>query len=68
MTVPLLTDKDVAKRWGCSRKTPGRRWKEGKLPWIDIAGKNAKKPMPRFRLADVISYEEKNLLDVNKEK
>ena len=59
MATALLTRNQLAKLWNYSNWKVDRLRQSGLFPWIELAGKDSKKPMPRFRLADVISFEKK---------
>ena len=68
MKTALLTRLTLAKRWNCSGKKVDRLRQSGLLPWIDLTAGLGKRPSVRIRLIDVLSFEEKNLMDISKEK
>ncbi|MGO9119839.1 MAG: hypothetical protein ACLQPD_19785 [Desulfomonilaceae bacterium] len=47
----------LAKRWGVTTRTIDRLRQAGKLPWIDIAGCRGTRPIVRFTVEDVETYE-----------
>lgn len=53
---PLLSRKQVSERWGCSEETVKRRHRSGQLRGYRI-GWN----VVRYRLSDVLNYEERCL-------
>jgi hypothetical protein len=55
--VELLTRAQLAQRWHTSARTVDRRRKLGLLPWIDLTGGRGKRPLVRFRLADIEEFE-----------
>lgn len=63
----LLTRFKLANRWGCSTKKIDRLREQGLLPWVDLTAGLGKRPSVRLRRADVLSFEEKYLMDIGKE-
>jgi len=57
----LLTRASLAVRWGISPRTLDRKRKLGLIPWIDLAGGLGNRPIVRFRLIDILSYEQRML-------
>lgn len=53
----MLTRKKLAKRWDTTERTIDRRRALGLLPWVDLARGTGKRPQVRFRLEDVVAYE-----------
>ncbi len=47
----------LAVRWNTSTRTIDRLRQAGKLPWIDIAGGRGARPIVRFTVEDVETYE-----------
>ena len=60
----MLTRYGLAKRWQTSTRTVDRRRMSGLLPWIDLAAGSGRRPLVRFRLADVEAYEERFMTKV----
>ena len=60
--------KQVADRFGCSVRKVDRLRLLGLLPWIDLTAGIGKKPTVRIRLEDIIAFETKCLMDINKNK
>ncbi|NTE96734.1 helix-turn-helix transcriptional regulator [Agrobacterium tumefaciens] len=57
----LLTDADLAKRWGVSAKTIKRWRSEGKTPEsLKIGRRGGFGQGVRYRIEDVIAFEEKH--------
>lgn len=57
--MPLLTDKDLGKRWGLAERTIKRWRKDGKTPpAIAIGHKGGFGQGVRYKLEDVIAFEE----------
>jgi len=54
----LLSRAQLALRWGCSIKTIDRLKRLGRLPWLNISGKDGKRPMIRFPLSGIQEFEE----------
>jgi hypothetical protein len=54
----MFTKKGVANRWNCSTRKIDRLRKAGKLAWVDISGGLGSRPMVRFRVEDILVYEE----------
>lgn len=50
----LLTDADLAERWGVSKHTVGELRRSGVIPFIHITPK-----LTRFRLEDIEEYEQR---------
>jgi hypothetical protein len=59
----LLTREALAARWSVSLRTVDRLRQNGHLPWVDINGGRGRKPLVRFCLADVESYEKTARMD-----
>jgi hypothetical protein len=57
VTETYLTRHNLATRWGTSVRTIDRIRQEGSLPWVDISAGRGARPLVRFRLSDVESYE-----------
>jgi hypothetical protein len=67
-SVEYLTRTALARRWNVSLKHIDRLRFAGALPWLEVAP-NSLRPTVRFRLCDVIEFEErglhKGITDVN---
>lgn len=59
----LLSRKDLADRWSISLRTLDRLRQDGRIPWLDVAGGQGARPIVRFRLADVQTYEDQMTTD-----
>jgi hypothetical protein len=55
----FLSREKLAKRWEVSVRTVDRLRLGGKLPWFDVAGGSGRKPIVRFRIQDVVAYEDR---------
>jgi hypothetical protein len=53
----MLTRKKLATRWDTTERTIDRRRALGLLAWVDLARGTGKRPQVRFRLEDIIEYE-----------
>jgi hypothetical protein len=62
----LLTRVELAKRWATSERTVDRKRMLGLLPWLDLSGGRGKRPLVRFRLADIEAYEERVFQNVRR--
>ncbi|AFM23711.1 hypothetical protein Desti_0993 [Desulfomonile tiedjei DSM 6799] len=49
----------LAERWGVSPRTIDRMRIDGRLPWLDLSGGKGARPIVRFKLSDILAYEEK---------
>jgi hypothetical protein len=58
----MLTRHALARRWGTTVRTVDRRRRTGLLPWIDLTLGVGKRPQIRFRLEDVVKYEQKGTI------
>jgi hypothetical protein len=56
----LITRDELATRWSLSKRTIDRLREYGIIPWTDLSKGIGKRPIVRFRLYDIESYEEKN--------
>jgi len=59
----LLTREHLAARWSVSTRTVDRLRQDGCLPWVDLRGGRAAKPVVRFLLSDVEAYEQAARMD-----
>ncbi len=59
----LLTREAIAARWSVSLRTVDRLRQNGHLPWVDLNGGRGRKPLVRFCLEDVESYEQRARMD-----
>lgn len=55
----LFNRKELALRWGCSTRKIDRHRKRGELPWLDLTVKLGKRPSVRFKMEDILEFEEK---------
>jgi hypothetical protein len=49
----------LARRWNTSTRTIDRLRQRGVLPWVDLSAGHGGRPIVRFRLQDIESYEAK---------
>jgi hypothetical protein len=59
MSDTLISRQKLAARWGCSVRTVDRLRVNGLIPWLDLVAGRGNKPLVRFRLQDVLDYEER---------
>ena len=60
----LLTRNEVAKRWAIAPRTVDRMRQQGELTWLDLAGSESRRPIVRFRMADIIAFESDHLMKI----
>ncbi len=65
MLDPQLSRKELAERWNCSLRKVDRLRKLGRLPWLDLTGGTGRKPFVRFRLKDILAFEETHLMSIS---
>jgi len=54
----LFSRAQLALRWACSVKTIDRLKRLGRLPGLNISGKDGKRPLVRFPLSGIQEFEE----------
>jgi hypothetical protein len=59
MEIQQLSRVALAQRWGVSPRTIDRMRADGRLPWIDLTGGRGARPIVRFKLDDILAYEER---------
>jgi len=55
----MLSRVELARRWGTSKRTVDRKREMGLLPWLDLSQGRGGRPQVRFRLEDILAFEEK---------
>lgn len=53
----------VAARWGCSVRKIDRLREKGLLKWIDLTGKQGRKPVVRFSLDQILEFEKQCIMN-----
>jgi hypothetical protein len=59
MSDQLISRQGLATRWDCSCRTVDRLRSRGLIPWVDLVAGKGSKPLVRFRLQDVLAYEQR---------
>lgn len=55
----------LAARWGCSVRKIDRLREKGLLKWIDLTGKQGKRPAVRFSLDQILEFEKQCIMNFN---
>jgi hypothetical protein len=59
MELQRLSRDQLAERWGISPRTVDRMRMDGRIPWLDLSGGKGNRPLVRFKLDDILAYEER---------
>lgn len=59
MNESLISRQQLAARWACSCRTVDRLRVHGLIPWVDLVAGRGNKPLVRFKLQDVLDYEQR---------
>jgi len=65
-SVRHISRQELARRWGVSTRTIDRKRIKGIIPWLDVSAGIGRRPLVRFRLADVEKLETEMIQDISK--